>query len=197
MRPLNVDELEADLRRALDVGDTEAADRLARDIDRTDQRPTPELLPSALWYASVGLRVFPLQPRTKVPWQRSHGCKDATTDEAQIRAWWTAVPDSNIGIATGHLVDVIDVDGPAGVIAFLDHVEAVRAGSLGMVSTPRPGGQHWYVPHVEGRGNKAGLLPGVDTRGAGGYVVAPPSVTDDGVYRWVRPLTLSPGPEAA
>lgn len=66
---------------------------------------------------------------------------------------------------------------------------------LGTVSTPRPGGMHVYIA-ATGSGNYAGMLPGVDYRGRGGYVLAPPSVLDDredqhpGTYQWLRPLNL-------
>ena len=43
-----------------------------------------------------------------------HGVKDATTNRARILAWWTRHPQANIGLATGHRFDVLDVDGPAG-----------------------------------------------------------------------------------
>jgi Bifunctional DNA primase/polymerase, N-terminal len=43
----------------------------------------------------------------------SHGVKDATTNRARIMAWWTRHPQANIGLATGHRFDVLDVDGPA------------------------------------------------------------------------------------
>jgi hypothetical protein len=41
-----------------------------------------------------------------------HGVKDATTNRARILAWWTRHPQANIGLATGHRFDVLDVDGP-------------------------------------------------------------------------------------
>ena len=43
-----------------------------------------------------------------------HGVKDATTNRARILAWWTRHPQANIGLATGHTFDVLDVDGPEG-----------------------------------------------------------------------------------
>src|SRR5690348_15514770 len=46
-------------------------------------------------------------PRTE------HGFKDASTDAAKIRQWWTRWPSANIGYAvTGHVV--IDIDGEEG-----------------------------------------------------------------------------------
>ena len=46
-----------------------------------------------------------------------HGVKDATCNRARILAWWTRHPQANIGLATGHRFDVLDVDGPAGAHA--------------------------------------------------------------------------------
>lgn len=195
MQPLD---LEALTRDAIDAGDPDEIQRLGALVDAEQdksRRPRPSLLASALWYASTGLHVFPLQPGQKVPRRGSNGCKDATADEAKIRAWWKADPASNIGIATGHIVDVIDVDGPIGVVSW------ARMASLppivGRVSTPRPGGNHLYI-QASGRGNRAGIAPGVDYRGLGGYVVAPPSVNADGTaYLWTMPLDVEAAAGAA
>jgi hypothetical protein len=43
-----------------------------------------------------------------------HGVNDATCNRARILAWWTRHPQANIGLATGHRFDVLDVDGPEG-----------------------------------------------------------------------------------
>jgi hypothetical protein len=49
-------------------------------------------------------------------------------------------------------------------------------------------GFHWYVKPT-GVGNRAGVLPGVDFRGRGSYVLGPPSVHPNGHrYRWINPL---------
>ena len=70
----------------------------------------PELKKEALCYASLGLRVFPLQEKGKKPIPKSHGVKDATTDAEQVSAWWDRLPSANIGIATGNGLLVIDLD---------------------------------------------------------------------------------------
>lgn len=158
------------------------------------------LADAAAWYASRGLPVFPLTPGAKQPLPGSlgccwgshrRGCRDASINADAVRHWWTVHPFANIGLATGHVVDVIDVDGPAGWRAWLD-----RHGwppVLGTVSTPRPGGVHRYV-RVTGRGNGARIAPGVDFRGRGGYVLAPPSwIRAEGYagrYAWLAPLRL-------
>lgn len=192
MNPYTLTEAEADLRVAIDAGNEHAIAALGATVDRLDPRPsTPSLHSAALWYVAQGLRVFPLQPGAKVPFKGSNGCKGATTDAEMIDAWWAGNPAANIGIATGHLVDVIDVDGPAGVRSYLDILDELPP-VLGKVSTPRAGGTHLYVVAVPGRGNKAGLLAGIDYRGLGGYVVAPPSVNAEGTpYAWRSPLDLA------
>jgi len=61
---------------------------------------------------------------------------------------------------------------------------------IGKVITPRCG-DHLYV-RASGDGNTSGLLPGIDYRGRGGYVVAPPSIGPNGVrYTWTRPIDLA------
>jgi hypothetical protein len=64
---------------------------------------------------------------------------------------------------------------------------------VAVVTTPRPGGIHLWVPTAAGKGNKQGVRPGIDYRGLGGYVLVPPSLLDHrpdqhpGTYRFLRP----------
>lgn len=55
----------------------------------------------ALYYAELGLAVFPLAYRNKVP-AIEGGCKAATTEKSKIERWWNQNPRYNIGIATGN-----------------------------------------------------------------------------------------------
>lgn len=181
----------------------------------TQPREPVSMLSAALWYAEQELHVFPLQPRSKIPHKGTRGLKEATTDLDRIRKWWSRpwMFEANVAIATGHLIDVIDIDGPNGVQSWAKISEQAHTGPnpkctqpdcicvgsghiLGTVSTPRygkeprSGGNHLYIA-ATGRGNKAAIFPGVDYRGANGYVLAPPSVMPDGtMYRWRRPLVL-------
>lgn len=149
------------------------ADQLAAELDAHENRP-PHLLGAALTYATWGWPVFPIKPGHKTPLTR-HGLHDATTDPMLLRSWWATWPQANIGLPTGHRFDVVDVD-PAGLawwtrMRLADHPDDVFHGQ---VSTPR-GGYHLYrLP--TGAGNLADFAPGVDFRGTGGYVLAPPSV---------------------
>jgi hypothetical protein len=180
----------------IDWADPAAVEALATRLDTEDaarrvRLTRPEALAeAAAWYASVGIAVFPLCPGSKVP-LTSNGFKAATTDSDQVAEWWRNTPQANIGLPTGITFDVIDVDGPVGVVAMAPYIEAIRAESIGLVSTPRPGGLHWYMPPKEGRGNRAGVLPKVDYRGTGGYVVAPPSINIDADrWTWIRPIEV-------
>ena len=73
-------------------------------------------LAQALAYAARGWPVFPCQVGQKTP-ATARGYLDATTDPAQITAWFSRNPSWNLAIATGAPgPDVLDVDdhGPAG-----------------------------------------------------------------------------------
>lgn len=158
----------------------------------------PRLLEAAMRYAQWGWPVFPLVEGRKNP-ATKNGFKDATTDVARIEAYWKTHPMANIGIATGHTFDVIDVDVPKmkdgkltpdgrDVFAKLLAQVDVKDGRgplpdcYGINKTPT-GGTHLLVLPT-GAGNRGGLLPGIDTRGIGGYIVAPPSQRPEGRYRW-------------
>lgn len=161
------------------------------------------LLDWACRYAEAGWPVFPLKAREKVP-ATPHGCKDCTSDTGRVRAWWKGHPDHNIGLATGIVFDVLDLDGDEGIEAF-DAWTGEQGWSPNLNMFPicgtGSGGQHWYVQPTGG-GNRAGMLPKVDWRGAGGYVVAPPSIHPNGrTYRWLddplgSPIPPCPGPLA-
>lgn len=207
MQPLRMADAEAELIRAWRTGDAVAAAHWEKQVDQLDPaaqgQHTASLAGAALWYAEHGLHVFPLTPGSKRPLPRSHGLTDASPDPDQVRARWGRTPEANIGIATGHLVDVVDVDGLDGNLALaFDTVpelhDDIRAAMIGQVLTPRPGGRHFYLP-AAGHHNGAALAPGIDYRGTGGYVVAPPSrITPGGkdtpgTYRWLTRLNLDGG----
>jgi hypothetical protein len=125
-----------------------------------------------------------------------HGVKDATINRARILAWWTRHPQANIGLATGHRFDVLDVDGPAGEAAIRTLAAEHGLESVGPLVRTGGGGWHYYLAPI-GLGNvpPAGLAH-VDWRGRGGYVVAPPSRHASGhPYQWAlgRTLEVSPG----
>ena len=125
-----------------------------------------------------------------------HGVKDATTNRARILAWWTRLPEANIGLATGYRFDVLDVDGPAGEQAIRALAAEHGLESSGPLVRTGGGGWHFYLAPT-GLGNvHPAALEHVDWRGRGGYVVAPPSRHASGhFYRWAagRYLDTPPG----
>ena len=115
-----------------------------------------------------------------------HGLKDATTNRARVLAWWTRYPQANIGLATGHRFDVLDVDGPTGAQAIRAFAGEHALHSSGPLVRTGGGGWHYYLA-ATGLGNAGPRdLEQVDWRGRGGYVVAPPSRHHSGhPYQWV------------
>ena len=152
----------------------------------------PSMYHAAVEYIKRGLAVFPLVERGKRPITQN-GCKDATTDAAQVKAWWQQWPNANIGIATGKassgitVID-LDIDEDKGIDGYhtLDdwQRENGRFPDTWMSITGR-GGYHLYYKDTVERRNRAGIIDGVDVRGDGGYVVAPPSIHSNGNrYEW-------------
>jgi Bifunctional DNA primase/polymerase, N-terminal len=125
----------------------------------------------------------------------AHGVKDATTNRARILAWWTRHPQANIGLATGHRFDVLDVDGPAGEQAIRALAAAHGLQSSGPLVRTGGGGWHFYLAPT-GLGNvRPTELEHVDWRGRGGYVVAPPSRHASGhPYQWMAGRHLDTPP---
>lgn len=153
------------------------------------------MLAAALAYIDEGWPVFPLVANGKTP-ATEHGFKDASTDEGRIREWFGDGRPCNLGIATGGGLLVIDVDVKGGVdgYATLARLET-ELGPLGDTRTAvtPSGGRHLYYATTEEMPSSAGTLgPGLDVRGAGGYVVAPPSTINGRPYSWEDDLPVRP-----
>ncbi|HET8843666.1 MAG TPA: bifunctional DNA primase/polymerase [Ktedonobacteraceae bacterium] len=171
------------------------------------------MLDYALAYARRTFRVLPLHavvngqcsceragcssigkhPRTK------NGAHDATNNLEQIRHWWNTWPQANIGIATGKACGlyVIDLDTAKG--ASFDSLKQYGLEELlcSLISKTGSGGYHIYLSCEIGLPNTSNKLgPFIDTRGEGGYVVAPPSSNKDGVYAWENNYPLVSLPQA-
>lgn len=113
-----------------------------------------------------------------------HGLKEATKDIATVGAWWERWPDANIGIRTGDIFDVLDIDGADGLAAIDEAVAEHGPLPDGPRALTGGGGRHLLFAPT-GIGNRAALLTHVDWRGRNGYIVAPPSRHISGVlYEW-------------
>ncbi|GAA4682218.1 bifunctional DNA primase/polymerase [Phytohabitans rumicis] len=149
---------------------------------------TDATLARALRYAAARWPVFPCRPGEKAPLGAAtpHGVKDATTNPTTITAWWSRYPAANIAVATGAPgPDVVDIDTKDGRRGARSLAQLAAAGLLrgahAVVVTPS-GGYHLYFA---GSHQRNGAMPrhGVDFRGIGGYVLAPPSTIDGQPYR--------------
>jgi Bifunctional DNA primase/polymerase, N-terminal/AAA domain/Primase C terminal 1 (PriCT-1) len=147
-----------------------------------------ELLCAIERYQAHGLSVIPIHPREKTPLIQWQQYQSRRATEKETTAWWSKWPDANVGIVTGAISGLAVVD--------LDSVEAkdkLKQLLPDLTSVPRSRtGKGWQLffkyPAVTIH-NPAGVLPGLDVRGDGGYVVAPPSIHPNGKqYKWEVPI---------
>lgn len=147
------------------------------------------ILDAALRYLSLGWSVIPLRPRQKQPLVRWQSYQQTRPSIEQVKEWFSDHPDANVGIVTGALsgLVVVDVDPAHGGEDSLVELERGRQALPHTVEAlTGGGGRHIYLRHPGGTvPNKVGLAPGIDVRGDGGMVVAPPSVhPSGGHYEW-------------
>lgn len=169
-----------------------------------DSTPQTALLESALFYAARGWPVFPCHTPTptgcscldpactsigKHP-RTQHGLRDATTDTALIQRWWKRWPQANVAIATGATsgVVVLDEDSYKGGDGSRHDLEQTYRPLPDTVQQLTGGGgvQFFFVhPGTPVKNSVRHLGPGLDMRGDGGYVIAPPSLHASGKrYVW-------------
>lgn len=146
------------------------------------------LLDHALEYAAKGWAVFPCK-LDKSPYT-THGHKDATTIRETITAWWTKWPDASIGWALPADIVVIDIDikhdeGKYGDETMSDWVEQHGDMPETVISLTGGGGLQYFFTTDKPAKCTTNLLPSVDVRTKGGYVVLPPSNHPSGrCYEW-------------
>jgi hypothetical protein len=175
-----------------------------------------ELLAAAHAYAKHGWRVTPLHhvnSRGTCSCRLGVNCSTpgkhpvhtdwtgtASSAGPDVQEWWEARPKANVGIVTGadSGLWVLDVDPDKGgfdtlgsLIAEHGALPATRLHSTGS------GGVHYLFrwPDFEVLNTSSYLGPGIDTRGTGGQVVAPPSTSSKGPYRVLADVELLDAPE--
>lgn len=181
-----------------------------------------DLLQHALLYASIGWWVFPLHHLVVAQDKLTCSCAagalcekgsgkhpltekgflEASIDPDCIRRWWQRWPRANIGIVTGtrSSIFVLDFDGKSGGLVSRASL-AEQRGLPRTIQAKTGNGLHdlyQYPQHIDVRSgtnifkNVMDGMPGVDIRGNGGYIVAPPSLHLNGqYYDWIVPPNLS------
>lgn len=144
------------------------------------------LLQIAKNYLKHGLSVIPLKEQSKTPLVAWTIFQKEKPDEHLINSWFTDT-SYNLAIVTGTISNLVVLD--------CDTEEAVNLANLkGLPKTAcqKTGrGYQFFFQNKKGIRNfqKRADLPGIDLRGEGGYVVAPPSIHPSGAkYEWVEPL---------
>jgi hypothetical protein len=157
------------------------------------------MLEAALAYAARGWSVIPMQPRGKRPLLAWREFQQRRASATEIERWFAHWPDANVGLVTGQVSGLVvrDVDARHGGAASVAAAETLT-GPLPPTAECRTGGggRHLYYAHPGTPvANRVALRPGIDVRGDGGCVVAPPSVhPSGGLYAWVA--GRSPGEHA-
>ena len=131
-----------------------------------------------------------------------NGLSEATSDPAIIERWWEKEPNANIGVRTGRASNLYVIDADAKRSVDIGHGVLIPEGThslreWGEMHEPLPstsivdtggGGEHWWYTYPDTGdivSSTTNILPSVDIRAEGGYVVAPPSKHAQGTsYRW-------------
>jgi hypothetical protein len=155
-------------------------------IGELSQGRLNSILDTAISYRRRGFSVIPIKPKDKKPLIQWERYQTEAPSEEQIREWFSQWSDANLGLVTGAISDCIVVD--------LDSEEAKEKlksviGDYDLATVPRSRtGKGWqlFFKHPEvSIPNRAGVLPNMDVRADGGYVVAPPSIHPNGrAYKW-------------
>ncbi|MDO8396406.1 MAG: bifunctional DNA primase/polymerase [Bradyrhizobium sp.] len=168
-------------------------------LTHTTEEPPLAVPAAALFYAQLGHTVFPVPPGEK----KSHKSKKHSGGQnwgqtrlpEEVRRDFSQWPNANVGLPTGShtgffVVEADTVQGHA-----VDGIASLTAlqekyGPLPPTRTARSpsGSVHYYFklpPGVEIKNSASSIAPGVDVRGEGGMVVAPPSIKPGrGRYEW-------------
>jgi hypothetical protein len=172
------------------------------------------VLDAALAYARRGWFVFPAPPGKKKSYKKEKysGTKwGMTKDLDQIRADFKKWLKANVCLPTGDVNGfwVCELDTPKGHnvdgIAEMKRLEAIHGPlpKTRMAISPS-GSLHYYFKiskdadgnPIKIRNSAGDIAPGIDVRGSGGMVVAPPSVKPgDGAYRWLNDCEMVEAPQ--
>jgi len=138
----------------------------------------------ALYYLRRGWSVVPVRRGEKIPAVPWHQFQHRRATIGEIEDWF-ADPTMGVGIVTGPISNLIvaDFDGALGAETEAQILPRIGVGPVALTGG---GGTHRLMAHP-GRKvpTRTGVLPGMDIRGDGGFIVAPPSIHASGrQYSW-------------
>lgn len=132
-------------------------------------------------------KVFPVNPNTKAPLVTDPFGK-ASYNEHDIFTLFSPFPEAAYGIPCGPIngITVLDIDRKNGIDGLVEFNKLeLDVPETAVVKTPS-NGYHIYFETAEMKvpNSVSTIAPGIDVRGAGGYVLGPDSTTPMGKYIW-------------
>jgi AAA domain/Bifunctional DNA primase/polymerase, N-terminal/Primase C terminal 2 (PriCT-2) len=172
---------------------------------------TPSMLEAALFYAKKnGTHVFPAPPGEKKSYKSKKYSQGrnwgATRDPEEIKRDFKHWPKANLALPTGSengffVVEADTLEGhQVDGIASLKALEA-KHGKLPptRIAESPSGSEHYYFKYPTDctiKNSASEIADGVDVRGEGGMVIAPPSIKPGvGVYKWLNQLPIAEAPQ--
>ena len=144
---------------------------------------------ASLQYLKLHWSIIPIRARDKRPAIKWAEFEQRRADEDEVNEWFKHIPDANVAIVTGNIsgLVVLDIDVRQGgdeSLAQWERQHGPLPSTLEVISGG--GGRHLYFKHPGGTlHNRVGVASGIDFRGDGGCIVAPPSIHSSGkVYQW-------------
>jgi hypothetical protein len=203
--PSQASEATPDRRTTAAEPETETEQQKA---DTRPNGPGPLCPDAALGYAARGWKLFPAPRGSKKSYRKAREGGErwgATRDASQIAQDFARWPEANIGLPTDadNGFWVLEADTLKGGhdhdgLAALDALIA-QHGPLPETRTAESpsGSRHHYFRWPQGldiRNRTNWPAPGIDVRGDGGMVIAPPSQRGDGAYRWISEAEIADAP---
>ena len=150
-----------------------------------------KLLKAAKWYYNHGFGVIPIIPDEKKPYIKWESYQKKTPTLHEIEDWWGKWDSAMVGLVTGEYygLTVFDIDWYK-IEDKLDIEQKFPPVATPTATSPQ-GGEHRYFKYHPDCPQRADILPGVDIRNDGGYIIAPPSMNGRGEYIWKDRLKIS------
>jgi len=138
-------------------------------------------------YIRKGFSIIPVgqDKRPLIPWSEFQKRKPLNAELLE----WFSQNTANIAIVTGKISNLTVVD--CDTLGAIEKFESMLPENFEcpIVETPR-GGRHYYFDYTPDLYSRNRADDGIDIKSEGGYVLAPPSRTEKGVYAWHSVLNL-------